>query len=131
MNRNLAPIKGTLYRGMIPLMGRLDIPAGGAAASATSVFLGGLSTPFVKQGGTGIFRLFLAEPVVGPTFVQLTMHKATAENLGVEVVSDQSTAATPYIEFRTKLDSTGAAANAVAACKVYVTLWCVDSQGNP
>lgn len=131
MNRNLAPIAGALYRSVKMLSGRLDITAAGAGAATTSVFVGGVATPFVRTG-VGVFTLTLSEPVVGPVFPLLTMKKATAENLDCEVSAEDlaGQTATKVLTIRTVLSSTGAAADAANACSVYIHLILPDSQAN-
>jgi hypothetical protein len=129
MNRSLAPIKGTLYRGLVLMPVRLDITASTGAVATTSTALGGAATPFTRESA-GLYRFYPNEPFVGPAFAQVSILKGTAEDLDVEIVANQLTAATPYVSFRTKV-AAGTATDATNACSVHLLITAVDSAGNP
>ena len=131
-NRNLAPSKGDLYRGVITLEGRADLTASSGVVATTSVGLAGdqsIATAGFARTNTGLYTWTLADKYLGPVFATVALEKATAENLVVELVSIDvsSVSNTPIITFRTALGSTGAAADCTNACKVHVIVRAVDS----
>jgi hypothetical protein len=130
MNRNLAPLAGTLYRGVKVLVGRLDITASTGAVAATSVFVGGASTPFARSSA-GVYTLTLADNFVGPAFAFVTMKKASADPISAEISAEDlvGASATKVLTIRTRI-ADGTATDSAVAASVYVWIVIPDSQAN-
>lgn len=118
-NRNLAPLKGTLERGVVVLAGILDIHSD-ATVLSTSFFAGGAFT----KTGTGEYTLTLEDKFTELLACSLTLEAATPVDL-VPQIDNTDVSSAKTIVFNTLAAAT--ATNASAVCKVHVVLYLRDS----
>ncbi len=119
MNRNLAPLEGSLDRGLVVCDGYVAIGSDGYVAA--SRFTAGSITISASDYTSKIVNINLTDPYIKLISCNLQVMAATAVDLVPQLVSEDVVAGgAQKIVF--KLLTGASAANPSAACRVYVSL---------
>jgi len=113
-NRNLAPIKGSLDRGLVVMAGQILIDAGGDVLSDTVLGAEASNTD------DGIYRLALEDQWNELKACQATVESLTNQELFVQVLS-ADVVTDKFVDLKL-VDGSGAPAIPDDACNIHVTM---------